>query len=579
MTFGQRIRDLRLTKFTKPLPVRHVAKELRISHPYLIQLEQGTETPSLELAKRIAEFFGEDETELISLARNIKEKITELTSQFPQQALQAVGSFKRDLFLSHRHVDKPWVRRLAERLKSINIGSNAISVWFDEAEIKPGKSITGQINDGLESSRHVALIMTPDYFESASGWTDAEWQSALYADPVGRHSRVIPLLVKDCPYVPALLKHLGLLDFRHTADFETSLLRLVSLLRGEQEPTRTSRGQLIAPGGTLSSQTMAAERSIDLGKPDPVTEDLPCNLLPVLSLPEFIWVAPIARQLRKSMRGSITKNFIKAEIQDWFLEHPSENPYSPAFLLREDSILSFHDLQAEDGPFASTVEPFRGKRYPVGIWCSDENHRRTFVQMVNMSIARHCRRVGLVTSNDDKKRRYFYPALEPLKDVTVHWRSGARPRTVTKFNYNASNEVTFCRHLAVELPLVLLGPKYYLQIKPTWIFTKDGTEHTLLTGPRVSSLAMRWTGRERNLQILYHTRFWAYVLSQKKSTVRIHAGDQLLQIDSNPAFIRLPFGITDDRANLESLIYRMNEDIDWKTDVVEFDVPEVTDEA
>jgi TIR domain len=60
--------------------------------------------------------------------------------------------------------------------------------------------VTSVINDGLEHSRFVALIMTPDYFNSPRGWTDAEWHAALYNDPDGHKARVILILEADCVF-------------------------------------------------------------------------------------------------------------------------------------------------------------------------------------------------------------------------------------------------------------------------------------------------------------------------------------------------------------------------------------------
>jgi TIR domain len=115
----------------------------------------------------------------------------------------------RDVFLSHRSADKDVVRRFAN-----DLAKQQLTVWVDEAEIRPGQSIPGAINQGLENSRYIGLVMTPDYYESPSGWTDAEWHAALHADPDNRRARLIPLLVKDCPYIPILLRHLRLIDLR-----------------------------------------------------------------------------------------------------------------------------------------------------------------------------------------------------------------------------------------------------------------------------------------------------------------------------------------------------------------------------
>src|SRR5574341_2625184 len=104
----------------------------------------------------------------------------------------------RDLFLSHRSMDKEFVRKLAGYIEDTRLQNRSLTVWLDEAEIRPGQSITGMINDGLEKSRFFAMVMTPAYFESQTGWTDAEWHAALFMDPDNRKNRIIPILAADC---------------------------------------------------------------------------------------------------------------------------------------------------------------------------------------------------------------------------------------------------------------------------------------------------------------------------------------------------------------------------------------------
>src|SRR5437868_6752152 len=92
----------------------------------------------------------------------------------------------RDVFLSHRSIDKDFVRKLASDVESEMFRGRQLLTWLDEAEVRPGQSIVGMVNEGLEKSRFVALIMTPAYFTSESGWTDAEWHAALFSDPDNR---------------------------------------------------------------------------------------------------------------------------------------------------------------------------------------------------------------------------------------------------------------------------------------------------------------------------------------------------------------------------------------------------------
>jgi hypothetical protein len=105
-------------------------------------------------------------------------------------AAQAETHEGRDLFLSHRSVDKELARRLAADIEAESANGRGLRVWLDEAEIPLGGSIPGHINRGLETSRFILLLMTPAYFESPSGWIDAEWHAALNEDPDNRrHQR------------------------------------------------------------------------------------------------------------------------------------------------------------------------------------------------------------------------------------------------------------------------------------------------------------------------------------------------------------------------------------------------------
>jgi len=81
-----------------------------------------------------------------------------------------LSSDVRDLFLSHSSANKPDVRKIAAGIKAHqNLDGRPLTVWLDEAEIRPGQSIPGAMNAGLETSRFFGLLMSPAYFESRSG--------------------------------------------------------------------------------------------------------------------------------------------------------------------------------------------------------------------------------------------------------------------------------------------------------------------------------------------------------------------------------------------------------------------------
>ncbi len=110
-------------------------------------------------------------------------------------------TFQYDVFLSHSAKDKSVVRPLAERLRQ-----DALKVWLDEWEIKPGDSIPAKIEEGLEHSRVLVLCMSASAF--ASDWAQLESQTFRFRDPLNRDRRFIPLRLDGAPIKGSLAQFL-----------------------------------------------------------------------------------------------------------------------------------------------------------------------------------------------------------------------------------------------------------------------------------------------------------------------------------------------------------------------------------
>jgi tricorn protease-like protein len=121
-------------------------------------------------------------------------------------------SFAYDVFLSHSSKDKPAVRELAERLRD-----DGLRVWFDDWEIKPGHLIPKKVEDGLQSSRTLILVMSANAFES--DWVTLERHTALYRDPTNADRRFIPLRLDDAK-IKDMLKQFAFVDWRQKSDKE-----------------------------------------------------------------------------------------------------------------------------------------------------------------------------------------------------------------------------------------------------------------------------------------------------------------------------------------------------------------------
>lgn len=461
----------------------------------------------------------------------------------------------RDIFISHRIVNKPFVRRLAGDIEAEVFQDRNLICWVDEAEIRPGQSIPAIINQGLESSRFIGLVMTPAYFASESGWTDAEWHAALNIDPDNRRARIIPLLVEDCPYIPYLLRHLRAIDFRGNR-YSEGLAELLIVLREEPLPRSVSvRGQLVVPGGRIDRATLLTERALPQADPDVVSEKLFCNLLPIERLPQYIYTAQIGDRLReRRVDGSFiipSKQQVKDAIRIAQTEAGIEQPFMPAFRMVEGKIVTFHDLEAADGPFAAVVDDETVNTIQTIELLRDADDRKILISLLNMAIARHAHRVGLEI-DETKQGRYFFPSKDGQTNV-ITWTPFKRKatRTVAK-PIIKDGSIQSWIHQGAYLTTLFLANQLYLQIKPTWIITRDGIE--VQGGPNIGRLIIKWTGSERNLNVLYHVRFWSFVLKRGPGPISIWTGDQIAEISPIPAWIQQAYGIEHDYKDLMRLL-------------------------
>jgi transcriptional regulator with XRE-family HTH domain len=542
---GQLATLLRMARIEAGLTLRAVEAETGISNAYLSQLETGkAENPS--------------PTHLLKLSR---------LYEFPLDELYAAAGYapssqasRRDIFISHSSKDKNIVREIAAEIEAEDVGGRHFSAWLDEAEIKPGESIPGKVGEGLEKSRFIAIVMTPAYFASTSGWTDAEWHSVLHTDPDNRKARLIPLLVADCPFIPYLLRHLRAIDMRGER-YGKGISELLSILRDEPLPRPVMhRGQLITPGGKIDRASLVAERAIPDGDPDVITETLYCNLLPIERLPQYIYTAAIAPDLlRINSKGESVipskerlKKTIRAGQESEGIE-PGKR-YMPSFRLYEDRIMTFHDLEDPDGPLATVIDENDVEVLDVASFVSHEDLRKILISLLNMSISRHLGRTppGLVI-DEEKMDRFFFPDRDGQPRV-ITWtpRKKKATRIVAKPVMKEAR-VLFWRNLGAYVRVIFLANHFYIQVLPTWVITTDG--HTAATGPDIGRRVIKWTGPERNMQILFHIRFWTSILRVGKGgPISIRTGDQFMEAATVPAHIQNSFGISSDQRDLMQLL-------------------------
>jgi len=124
-----------------------------------------------------------------------------LEPRIPPQAGKGIK-----VFLCHSSKDKGFVRRLAQDLEG-----RGVRVWFDEWEMKVGDSLADRIQEGIEHSSYLAVVLSPNSVKS--GWVKRELNAALAKELKKQDVFILPILYKDCE-IPLFLQDKIYADFR-----------------------------------------------------------------------------------------------------------------------------------------------------------------------------------------------------------------------------------------------------------------------------------------------------------------------------------------------------------------------------
>lgn len=111
------------------------------------------------------------------------------------------------VFISHSSKDKPFVRRLTQRL-----WREGYQVWLDEKELVPGDALANRLSDALKEARVVIVVVTPA--SRRSKWLAFELNKATERMVKGE-CRIIPVLAGRVA-LPSELEGIVYSDFRRS---------------------------------------------------------------------------------------------------------------------------------------------------------------------------------------------------------------------------------------------------------------------------------------------------------------------------------------------------------------------------
>lgn len=123
------------------------------------------------------------------------------------------------IFLSHTGIDKPFVEKLANDLERLGV-----AVWFDKCEIKVGESILWKIEEGINESDYLAIVISKEAWESE--WVKTEITAAWERQIQKKGKFILPIFYRDCE-IPYFLRGIKYADFRK--DYQEGLQELAKI--------------------------------------------------------------------------------------------------------------------------------------------------------------------------------------------------------------------------------------------------------------------------------------------------------------------------------------------------------------
>lgn len=131
-------------------------------------------------------------------------------------------AFKKRVFLSHSHADKPFVEMV-----SGDISASGVPVWYDRMELVVGDSLTPKITEAIGASVRVAVFLSPH--SARSEWVRKELELGLRREGETGEVVVLPLLLqgmRDSDIPPSIADKIYA-DFRLPSLYDSAFRQLL----------------------------------------------------------------------------------------------------------------------------------------------------------------------------------------------------------------------------------------------------------------------------------------------------------------------------------------------------------------
>jgi len=141
------------------------------------------------------------------------------------------------IFMSHNSKDKPFVRRLSNRLAKAGL-----VVWLDEAQLKIGDSLLNKISKAVSEVDFVAAVISRNSIKS--NWVKKEVSLSLTKEIKDSSPIVLPVIIDNCD-IPFEISDKLYADFRDPAEFDDQCAKLLHAMDIDKPMEDAEKGMTI----------------------------------------------------------------------------------------------------------------------------------------------------------------------------------------------------------------------------------------------------------------------------------------------------------------------------------------------
>ncbi|MFB3924331.1 MAG: DUF4365 domain-containing protein [Terriglobia bacterium] len=182
------------------------------------------------------------------------------------------------------------------------------------------------------------------------------------------------------------------------------------------------------------------------------------------------------------------------------------------WILRDKQIYSFHDLTTP--PWTQISEGGTVEEHNTSEWALTDSadRQKRFVELLNACLREQLYARGVIFSRENQY--YFWRATPDLSPITFAYQSREKraERTVFKGYPSKSDHtrMSYYRHSAFEGRFVRYDGQWFLQIKPTYHYTRDGWQLSRFQPDALSGIKRLEKNQAVNGQVIA----WGHLLQE-----------------------------------------------------------------